>query len=93
MFFVALTNAPLTPIMKHRNIPKNNSSIDRIFLFFMIDFKQKMQEVEKLEKKNQSYLPEEEQLINSRKRRRITTYAIAILVIALVFSGKILIFH
>lgn len=76
--------------MKHRNIPKNNSSIDRIFLLFMIDFKQKMQEVEKLEKKNQTYLPEEEQLLNSRKRRKITTYAIAILVIALVFSGKIL---
>ncbi len=56
----------------------------------MIDFKQKMEEVEKLEKKNQPYQPDDEQLLNSRKRKRITTYVIAILVIALVFSGKIL---
>jgi len=56
----------------------------------MIDFKQKMQEAEKLERKNGNYQTEDEQLLNSRKRRRITTYVIAILVIALVFSGKIL---
>ena len=49
-----------------------------------------MEEVEKLEKKNQLYQPDDEQLLNSRKRKRITTYIIAILVIALVFSGKIL---
>jgi len=56
----------------------------------MIDFKQKMQEAEKLERKNGNYQTEDEQLLNSRKRRRVTTYVIAILVIALVFSGKIL---
>lgn len=56
----------------------------------MIDFKQKMQEVEKLERKNGSNNPEDEQLLNNRKRKRITTYVIAILVIALVFSGKVL---
>lgn len=49
-----------------------------------------MQEAERLERKNQQYQPEDEQLLNSRKRRRVTTYIIAILVIALVFSGKIL---
>ncbi len=56
----------------------------------MIDFKQKMQEAEKLERKNGNYQPGDAQLLNGRKRRRITTYIIAILVIALVFSGKIL---
>ncbi len=56
----------------------------------MIDFKQKMQEIEKLERKGQICQPEDELLEDDRKRRRITTYAIAILVIILVFSGKVL---
>ncbi len=57
----------------------------------MIDFKQKMEEVEKLEKKNLPPRTDDEQLLLSKKNKRITTYFIAILVIALVFSGKILI--
>ncbi len=56
----------------------------------MIDFKQKMEEAEKLEKKNNSNNTEDEQLLKNRKRKRLTTYVIAIIVIALVFSGKIL---
>jgi LCP family protein required for cell wall assembly len=56
----------------------------------MIDFKQKMQEIEKLEKKNQTDQPDDELMIVSSKRKKITTYIIAILVIALVFSGKII---
>ncbi len=56
----------------------------------MIDFKQKMKEVEKLERKNGSYQFADEELLNNRKRRRVVTYVIAILVIALVFSGRIL---
>ncbi len=50
-----------------------------------------MEEAEKLEKKNQLSDLDNEFLINSRKRRRITTYIIAVLVVALVLSGKILI--
>jgi len=56
----------------------------------MIDFKKKMQEIDKLEGNTQSSDTEDELLLNSRKRRKITTYVIAILVIALVFSGKII---
>ena len=56
----------------------------------MIDFKQKMEEVEKLEKKNNINNAENEQLLKNRKRKRLTTYIIAIIVIALVFSGKII---
>jgi len=56
----------------------------------MIDFKQKMEEAEKLERKSNPSLSDDELLITSGKRRRITTYVVAILVIALVFSGKII---
>jgi len=56
----------------------------------MIDFKQKMQEIEKLERKNQDGQPDDELMLVSKKRKKIATYIIAILVIALVFSGKII---
>jgi len=56
----------------------------------MIDFKQKLQEADELENKVQPDLTEDELLINSKKRRRITAYIVAILVVALVLSGKIL---
>ncbi len=56
----------------------------------MIDFKQKMKEVERLERKSGNYQIDDTELLNNRKRRRVTTYIIAVLVIALVFSGKIL---
>ena len=63
---------------------------ERIFLLFMIDFKQKMLEADKLERKNKDIEFEDDLLVNSKKRRKITSYVIAILVIALVFSGKII---
>jgi LCP family protein required for cell wall assembly len=56
----------------------------------MIDFKQKMQEIEKLEKRGQTQETEDDLLISSRKRRKITIYIVTILVFALVFSGKVL---
>ena len=54
----------------------------------MIDFKQKMQEIEKREKSGSADW--EETLIASKKRRRIITYLIAIIVIALIFAGRVL---
>ena len=63
---------------------------ERIFLLFMIDFKQKMQEVEKLERKNQYGQPDDDLILASGKRKKIITYTIAILVIALVLSGKVI---
>lgn len=56
----------------------------------MIDFKQKMQEAEEMERKTQGYLPDAELIIKNKKRKRITLYIIAIVVIALVFSGEVL---
>jgi len=56
----------------------------------MIDFKKKMQELEKLEGKSQTGDTDDELLLNSQKRKKVTIYVIAILVIALVFSGKII---
>ena len=76
--------------MIFRNIQKTILRSDRIFLLFMIDFKQKMQEAEKLERKNQTGLSEDDLLIDGRRRKKITIYVVTILVLALVFSGKIL---
>lgn len=53
----------------------------------MIDFKKKMQEAERLENSGQF---EDELLIDSPKRKKVSTYLIIILVVALVFSGKVL---
>ncbi len=60
----------------------------------MIDFKQKMEEEEaRLRKENKfSSEPEDlEPIINSKKKKRFVTYTIAIIVIALIFSGRVLI--
>jgi len=56
----------------------------------MIDFKQKLEEIDRLEKPDND-AEYEEAITNHKKRKKITTYLVAILVIALVFSGKILI--
>jgi LCP family protein required for cell wall assembly len=54
----------------------------------MIDFKKKLEETEKIE--NYASDEGEEPLLISKKKKRITTYTIAIIVIALVFSGRII---
>lgn len=54
----------------------------------MIDFKQKMQEADRLENKNQ--VSDDDLLNISKKKRRITAYIVTIIVIGLVFSGKII---
>jgi len=54
----------------------------------MIDFKQKMEEEEKRERRLAN--DDEELLLNNKKRKRIVTYTIAIIVIGLIFSGRIL---
>jgi len=56
----------------------------------MIDFKQKLEEIERQEESG-SDAEIVEIVAEHKKRKKITTYIIAILVIALVFSGKILI--
>src|SRR5271157_2695673 len=56
----------------------------------MIDFKKKLEEMEKTEKRQLTEW-EEELLTNSKKRRKIVTYIIAIVVVGLVFASKILI--
>lgn len=56
----------------------------------MIDFKQKLEEIERQE--NSGIDPETAEIIlNNKRRKKIITYIIAILVIALVFSSKVLI--
>ena len=54
----------------------------------MIDFKQKMQEADRLE--NRGRQTDEELLASSKKRKKITIYVVTILVVALVFSGKVI---
>jgi len=56
----------------------------------MIDFKQKMQETERKERRNQSDWHADEALINNKKRKRIVTYIIAIVVVSIIFSGRII---
>lgn len=55
----------------------------------MIDFKQKMEEEEKRARRLSD--DPEEIIIPNKRRKRIITYIIAIVVIGLIFSGKILI--
>jgi len=54
----------------------------------MIDFKKKLEETEKTEKYASG--EEEELFLANKKRKRVTTYTIAIIVIALIFSGRII---
>lgn len=57
----------------------------------MIDFKKKIEEEEKRAGRFLINDADEEFLIANKKRKRIVTYAIAIVVIALIFTGRILI--
>jgi LCP family protein required for cell wall assembly len=57
----------------------------------MIDFKKKMEEEERQAKRAQGIWSEDELLANNKKRNRIVTYIIAVIVVGLVFSGRILI--
>jgi len=55
----------------------------------MIDFKQKMEEEQK--QSNPGYDPEWERLLAaSKKRRRITTYIIALVAIGIIFTGRVI---
>ena len=54
----------------------------------MIDFKQKMEEEEKRARRLSN--DPEEIIIPSKRRKRIITYVIAVVVVGLIFSGKIL---
>jgi LCP family protein required for cell wall assembly len=55
----------------------------------MIDFKQKMEEEERKQKK-QTNLLDDDDIIISRNRRKIITYAIALSIIVIIFSGRII---
>ncbi|MFA5155664.1 MAG: LCP family protein [Patescibacteria group bacterium] len=57
----------------------------------MIDFKKKIEEEERREGRLAPDSAEIESFVNNKKRKRIVSYVIAIIVIALVFSGRILI--
>lgn len=65
------------------------------FVLYMIDFKKKLQEAERLEKKEQGFgkleILEEELAATSQKRKRLRIYVVSAIVIGLVFAGKILI--
>lgn len=56
----------------------------------MIDFKQKMEELEK--KEGREILSEEDGFhpVEKKKKRRITSFTVVLLVLALVFSGKVI---
>lgn len=56
----------------------------------MIDFKKKMQEMEKLEGIDSSDNLEDELLVISQKKKKFRNYLIAVIVVALIFSGKII---
>jgi len=56
----------------------------------MIDFKKKMEEQTRKEQRGLSRWEQDELLINSKKKKRFTTYLIAIIVIALIFSGRVI---
>jgi len=57
----------------------------------MIDFKKKMEEEERQTRRERGEWIEEDLLVGNKKRKRVVTYIIAIIVIGLVFSGRILI--
>lgn len=56
----------------------------------MIDFKKKMQELDRLEGKDSSDDLEDDLINISQKKKKIRNYIIAVVVVALVFSGKII---
>ncbi len=56
----------------------------------MIDFKQKMEEKERLERREQINWSTENPVIGNKKRKKFITYTIAIIVIALIFSGRVI---
>lgn len=56
----------------------------------MIDFKKKMQELEKLEGKDSSDYLEDDFPVISQKKKKLRNYIIAVIVVALIFSGKII---
>jgi len=89
-FFIILTKDLDDNIMLCSIILKTLFILREFFLLFMIDFKKKMQELEKLESRNQANQLNDELLINNPKRKKITTYIIIFSVIILVFSGKII---
>jgi len=57
----------------------------------MIDFKKKLEETEKTDKRYQEDFSDIEATLGNKKRKRIVTYIIAILVVAAIFAGRILI--
>ena len=60
----------------------------------MIDFKQKIEEEDAKARRENRFSPSPEDIeliLNSKKRKRFVTYTIAIIAIALIFSGRILI--
>jgi len=56
----------------------------------MIDFNQKMKELEKEERRTQNDFESDELIFKNKKRKRIITYSIAIVVILVIFSGRVL---
>jgi len=56
----------------------------------MIDFKQKLEEKERLEKREQGVWQDENIIPNNRKRKKIITYIVAIAIIAVIFSGRVI---
>jgi LCP family protein required for cell wall assembly len=56
----------------------------------MIDFKKKMEEIEKLEAEEGFYDENFENVPKNKKRRKITFYIIAIVAIVLIFSSKVI---
>jgi LCP family protein required for cell wall assembly len=57
----------------------------------MIDFKKKLEEADKREGREPDAWEEAELAAGGKKRKRFATYTIAIIVVALIFSGRILI--
>ena len=56
----------------------------------MIDFKQKLEETDQ-ESRNLSQQEEDEKILASiKKRRKVKNYLIALIVIAIIFSGKVI---
>ena len=57
----------------------------------MVDFKKKLEEEEGYTSLDSAPETDSDLLINTKKRRRFRTYAIALIVIAIIFAGRILI--
>jgi len=56
----------------------------------MIDFKQKLEEKERQEKHGQDDWRGENTISSNRKRKKIITYIVALVIIAIIFSGRII---